>query len=226
VVPDAQQLVEQLVAYLAPFTHEVLLPSEDASSGDGELGESDGFLPLPRWVLEEATRGQNEFVTVAYADGSREDVDVELARRLAVELERANVSGIFAPRIIAATRRTVGDLLASRPFDRLSPDAAALEQLSSGAVAEAEANRTGSIEAKAEMLAAQIDRLARWWQINGDTPASYFNREINQAAGITDGRRSTASVDKLKRARDAAREKASAYCRQTGVKPPRNWEDR
>jgi superfamily II DNA or RNA helicase len=227
VVPDAQALVEQLVAYLAPFTHEVLLPSEDARNGDGELG-GEGFLPMPRWVLEEATRGQNEFVTVAYADGSREDVDVELAQRLAVELERANVSGIFAARIIAATRRTVGDLLASRPFDRLSPDAAALEQLSTGAVAvaEAEANRTGSIEAQASMLAAQIDRLARWWQVNGDTPASYFNREINQAAGITDGRRSTASVEKLKRARDAARAKVSAYCRQTGVKPPRSWEDR
>lgn len=227
VVPDAQQLVEQLVAYLAPFTHEVLLPSEDTRDGDGELGGG-GFLPLPRWVLEEATRGDNEFVTVPYADGSREDVDSELAQRLAVELERANVQGIFAARIIAATRRTVGDLLASRPFESLSPDAAALEQLSTGAVAvaEAEANRTGSIEAQASMLAAQIDRLARWWQINGDTPAAYFNREINQAAGITGGKRSTASVEKLKRARDAAREKVSAYCRQTGVKPPRSWEDR
>ena len=228
VVPDAQQLVEQLVAYLAPFTHEVLLPSEDARDRDGELGGGDGFLPLPRWVLEDATRGQNEFVTVAYADGSREDVGIELAQRLAVELERANVSGIYAPRIIAATRRTVGDLLASRPFDHLSPDAAALEQLSTGAVAvaEAEASRTGSIEAQASMLAAQIDRLARWWQINGNTPASYFNREINQAAGITDGKRSTASVEKLKRARDAARARVSTYCRQTGVKPPRSWEDR
>jgi superfamily II DNA or RNA helicase len=229
VVPDAQELVEQLVAYLAPFTHEVLLPGEDdRGGGDGELGDADGFLPLPRWVLEDATRGQNEFVTVAYADGSREDVDIELTRRLAVELERANVAGIYAPRIIAATRRTVGDLLASRPFDRLSPDAAALERLSTGAVAvaEAEASRTGSIEAQASMLSAQVDRLARWWQINGDTPASYFNREVNQAGGIRDGKRSAASVDQLKRARDAAREKVSAYCRRTGVKPPRSWEDR
>ena len=228
VVPDAQQLVEQLVTYLAPFTHEVLLPSEDERGHDGELGGGDGFLPLPRWVLEDATRGQNEFVTVAYADGSREDVDVELTRRLAVELERANVQGIYAARIIAATRRTVGDLLASRPFDHLTPDAAALERLSTGAVAVAqeEASRTGSIEAQAAMLAAQIDRLARWWQINGDTPASHFNREVNQAAVVTDGKRSTASVEKLRRARDAAREKVSAYCRQTGVKPPRSWEDR
>jgi len=226
VVPDAPQLVEQLVTYLAPFTHEVLLPGEDERDGDGELGGG-GILPLPRWVLEDATRGQNEFVTVPYADGSREDVDVALARRLAVELERANVRGIYAPRIIAATRRTVGDLLASRPFDQLPPDADALERLSTGAVAvaEAEASRTGSIEAQASMVAAQIDRLARWWQISGDTPASYFNREVNQAGGITDGRRSTASVEQLRRARDAAKEKVGAFCRRTGAKPPRSWED-
>jgi superfamily II DNA or RNA helicase len=229
VVPDAQELVEQLVAYLAPFTHEVLLPGEDDGHGDGKIGGGGGgILPLPRWVLEDAARGQNETVTVAYADGSREDVDVELTRRLAVELERANVAGIYAARIIAATRRTVGDLLSSRPFDRLSPDAAALDRLSAGAevVAEAEASRTGSIEAQASMLAAQVDRLARWWQFNGDTPASYFNREVNQAAGIKDGKRATASVEQLRRARDAAREKVAAHCQRTGAKPPRSWEEK
>jgi superfamily II DNA or RNA helicase len=228
VVPDAQELVEQLVSYLAPFTNEVLLPGEDERDGDGEIGEGSGMLPLPRWVLEDATRGQNEFVTVAYADGSREDVDVEITRRLAIELERANVAGIYAPRIIAATRRTVGDLLSSRPFDHLPPDAAALERLSTGAVAvaEAEASRTGSIEAQASMLAAQIDRLARWWQINGDTPASHFNREVNQAGGIRDGKRPTASVEQLLRARDAAREKVTVFCKRAGATLPRNWEDK
>lgn len=229
VIPDARELVEQLVTYLAPFTREVLLPGEDERAGDGELGEGGGgMLPLPRWVLEDATRGQNEFVTVPYADGSREDVDVELTRRLAVELERANVKPIYAARIIAATRRTVGDLLASRPFDRLSPDAEALERLSTGtvAVAQAEVSRTGSIEAQASMLAAQIDQLARWWHMNGDTPGSYFNREVNQAGGIRDGKRATASVEQLRRTRDAAREKVSAFCKRTGATLPRNWEDK
>jgi superfamily II DNA or RNA helicase len=228
VVPDAQELVEQLVAYLAPFTHEVLVPGEGERRGDGELGEGSGFLPLPRYVLEDARRGQNEFVTVAYADGSREDVDVALTKRLALELERANVAGIYAPRVIAATRRTVGDLLASRPFDRPSADATAMEQLSTGAtaVAVAEASRTGTIEGQAAMLAFQIDRLARWWQINGDTPASYFNRAVNQAGGIADGKRGSASVPQLRRARDAARAQITAFCQRTGAKPPRSWEDK
>jgi hypothetical protein len=76
------------------------------------------------------------------------------------------------------------------------------------------------------MLAAQIDRLARWWHINGDTPAAYFNREVNQAGGIKDGKRPTASVEELRQARDAAREKVAVFCKRAGIKLPRDWEDK
>jgi hypothetical protein len=76
------------------------------------------------------------------------------------------------------------------------------------------------------MLAAQIDQLVRWWHMNGDTPGSYFNREVNQAGGIRDGKRATASVEQLRRTRDAAREKVSAFCKRTGATLPRNWEDK
>jgi hypothetical protein len=97
------------------------------------------FLPLPRYGLESARPDTSGTVTVPYADGSQEDVDASLASRLAIELERANVAGIFAPRVIAATRRTVGDLLATRPFDRPGADVVVMERLANGAQAIAEA---------------------------------------------------------------------------------------
>jgi superfamily II DNA or RNA helicase len=232
VLPDAQALVEQLVSYLAPFTHEVLVATEEElarrhSDGTGNRDETP-FLPMPRYGLESARPDASGMVTVPYADGSQEDVDATLASRLAIELERANVAGIYAPRVIAATRRTVGDLLASRPFDRPGADTAVMERLANGAqaVAEADIRRTSTIEERAAMLMDQLDKWARWWQVNGDSPASHFNRMVNEAADIRDGNRPSASVDKLLRARNYARGLISNHCRGSNVKPPRGLEAR
>ena len=76
------------------------------------------------------------------------------------------------------------------------------------------------------MLAARIDRLARWWQVNADTPGAYFNREVNQEAGIPDGGRPTASVVKLRLALEIARRKVAAFCDRAKVRLPRGWEDK
>ena len=216
----------------------------DGDDGDRVCGGRDGgggggILPLPRYVLEDARPGEedDQVITVAYADGSREDVSYAAARRLAAELERVSVKGILAPRFIAAARRTVGDLLASRPFDRPGGDMAVLERLTAGASAVArdraagqdgaEANGgRGTVEAQAAMLAARIDRLARWWQVNADTPGAYFNREVNQEAGIPDGGRPTASVVKLRLALEIARRKVAAFCDRAKVRLPRGWEDK
>lgn len=183
-------------------------------------------LPFQRYILEDAQPDQNELVTVAYSDGSQEDVDALVARQLAVELERANVAGIYAPRVIAATRRTVGELLASRPFDHPSADAAVLERLATGAEAvadaEVEASRSATIETQAELLSGQLNRWARWWHVKGDSPASHFNQAVNQAGEISD--RGAASVEQLLRARNAAREHIADYCQRVNVSPPRGWE--
>lgn len=236
VLPDAQALVEQLVSYLAPFTHEVLVATdEELARRQGSAQARDGetpILPMPRFGLESVRMGDDHKVTVPYADGSQEDVDASLASRLAVELERANVAGIFAPRVIAATRRTVGELLASRPFDKPGADVAVMERLANGAHAVADAEvpevrRTSTIEERATMLMDQLDKWARWWQLNGNTPASHFNRTVNDASGIADGKRKTASVDKLTRARNYARGMINSYCRaHPDVKPPRGLDNR
>jgi superfamily II DNA or RNA helicase len=229
VLPDAQQLVEQLVSYLAPFTHEVLIP-DDAVGGalastEDERKGGGGMLPFSRYILEDARARDEGTVTVPHADGSREDVDAALARHLAEELEKVNVAGIFAPRIIAAARRTVGDLLASRPFAQPGADAIALEKLATGAEAvaeaEAEVSRSSTIEGQAAMLMNQIDHWARWWQKNGDSPVGVFNQMVNQAGGIAKGKRPSASVGQLRRSWETAKAHIGDYCARTGVKPPR-----
>ena len=230
VLPDVQPLVEQLVSYLAPFTHEVLVPEQgdggrEPTIDDPGSGKSP-LLPMSRYVLEEARPDSDETVTVAYADGSQEDVDAAVARTLAKELERLNVKGIYAPRVIAASRRTVGELLAARPFERQQPDATVLERLTTGsqAVASAEANHIRTIEEQADMLQSQLKKMAGWWQYNGDTSPAIFNSIVNEAAGIRGGKRKTASVAQLLAARRAAREHISAYCGRTSTRMPRNWD--
>ncbi len=231
VIPDVQELVDQLVAYLAPYTHEVLVPSQEELArrrGEEPIQSATPTLAFPRYVLEEARPDANQTVTVPYADGSREDVNADLVRRYATELERINVPGLFAARAIAAGRRTVGDLLASKPFERPGADAVVLERLATGAqaVAEAEATRSSTIEEQAAMLQTQIDGWARWWQKNGDTPVSHFNHAVNTAGEIRNGKRAAASVEQLLRARDFARSHITAHCNRTGVRPPRGLEAR
>jgi hypothetical protein len=101
-----------------------------------------------------------------------------------------------------------------------------LERLATGAqaVADAGITRSSSIEEQAAMLQKQIDTWARWWQVNGDSPASHFNSTVNERAGIGKGKRPTASVEQLMRARDIARGLINAYCERTDIKPPRGMD--
>ena len=56
----------------------------------------------------------SESVTVSH-DGQSETFDGDLVQRVADALEAVNVPPVYAPRV----RRTVGDLLDTRPFDTL-----------------------------------------------------------------------------------------------------------
>ena len=226
VLPDAPELVEQMVSYLAPVIHEVEVPS-DEETRHRVTGDSLARARLPRYGLEDA-QAEAEEVTVPYSDGSREDVDANLAALLVPELERANIPGLYAPRVIAASRRTVASLQESHPFDRPSADAAALDRLVAGLKAvnqpqhaAEDTGHTASIEEQAEILRSQLNRLAKWWQVNGSSPASYFNRDINDAAGIDDGQRGSASVDQLQSAVTYARERIERHCEQNEIRPPR-----
>ncbi len=63
--------------------------------------------------------------------------------------------------------------------------------------------------------------MARWWHVKGQSPASYFNRDVNAAAGISDGQRDTASVDQLQLAVSHARKLIERFCEQNEIRPPR-----
>jgi superfamily II DNA or RNA helicase len=228
VIPDIRELVDQLVSYLAPYTHEVLVPTQEElerQRGEEPARQSGAapMLAFPRYVLEEARPDDTETVTIALPDGSHEDVDADAARRLAAQLERFIVPGIFTPRIIAASKATVSVRRAANPFSRPGSDVAVLERLATGvqAVQVAGVTRSSSIEDQALILQGQVDTWARWWQMQGDSPAAHFNRTVNEQAGIRDGKRAAASVEQLTKARDIARGIITSYCERTGVKPPR-----
>jgi superfamily II DNA or RNA helicase len=226
VLPDAPALVEQLVAYLSPFTPELTLPEEQLAEvrAERERGEQASFA-FPRFALEDAHVADDETITIAYADGTREDVSGAYSRKWELELERALVPGIYAPRVIAATRRTVGDALRERPFEQ---PATSLERLfDPGPRAERPSERRppATIEEQAKILATQVDRMAGWCHAKNVMPAPHFNRTVNQAGGIEDGRRGSASIAQLLRARGAGREIIAAYLRRTDTQPPRWWRD-
>lgn len=71
------------------------------------------------------------------------------------------------------------------------------------------------------MLMARLSNYGRWWAVNGDTPPSHFNNEINDQAGIPTRKRDSASVEQLQRADKYAWERLVDYCNRTGKKLPR-----
>src|SRR4029077_1674812 len=187
VLPDSSALVEEFLAYLAPYTHEV------RSGEDGErdfreregLGEMTGPR-LQRFVLTGAEAGI-EPVTVSFLDGSHENIDSRYAAELAANFAAANLPEIFWPRATAIFQRTIGDLLERRPFDTFT---AAGEQTTTETT-------EPTLEQQAAMLQQQLHKLGRWGGVNGATPVSHFNRLVNESAGLRDGHRGSASPEQL-----------------------------
>jgi superfamily II DNA or RNA helicase len=231
VVPDVALLVDKLVEYLAPFMHQVY-QADAAIPPGGEIERSDGQMPLlPRFQLEDITAGE-ETVTVAHIDGTRYDFQGELVARVARELEAVQLPPSFAPRVLVAAKRTVGDLLDSRPFEGLSSDAAALEDFVTGGqpptppsaphrphVPPTEA--FDSIEARCKLMQEQLKRWESWWHFNGISPIAVFASEANRAAGISKGARPRADLAQLERALEHERSTIATLCQQTGAVPPR-----
>lgn len=235
VLPDSDLIVEQLVGYLGPYVQE-LLPTDEADAGDrdGE-GDGDGLrMPgLTRFELEAAATNDRDFATVAYGDGSTENIEVDLIRRLAPELEKVNISAVYAPRLVAAARRTIGDLIDSSPFDAPSADAEALGRIagkpptvaSTPASVETIVLNPGSIEQQAVMLQRRCDQRSRWWAVHGDEPVAHFNRLANKAGGIRDGDRPAAAPEQLARTLDWMENTIRDYCKRNSSSLPKELRD-
>lgn len=213
VVPDAPALVEKLMSYLAPFTHEVLLPDDEDTFINRRVRqiEREHGAQLFRFDVQDATSSGDDRVSIAYADGSSEQVDTLIASRFADQLQQLGVPGVFAPRALVAHQRTIGDLLVERPFDGRLSDIAAPPS----------PPEPTSIEEQAEMLARQLSRLAGWWHNNGDCPVANFNNEANQAGGIAAGARAQATPAQLERSLNWMIERIVTYCDRSGKQPPR-----
>lgn len=209
VVPDIEPLVEQLVAYLAPMTHEVMIEDEPPEPQPRELGLG---ITQQRYVVDDVDP-QGGTVTVPQSDTVDHFDSAEIAL-LAKRLESVNVPSVYAPRIAVASRRYVSDLYHSRPFERLTPAGSALESMVQPP------KRSDSIEDQARILKSKLSRFGRWWEKNGDTPVAKFAGQVNTAGGIPNGGRDHASVEQLKAAEQFASRAIADYCNRTGTRPP------
>lgn len=209
VLPDSTELVNEFLQYMAPYMHEVRAREDEEerrpAREDRHAGD-DLYAPrLRRFVLTDAHAGA-ETVTVSFLDGSHENIDSTYAAQLEPHLIQANIPEVFRPRVVGAMQRTIGDLLRRRPFDFGAPTSTAQEPTS-----------TATVEQQAKMLQADLSRLGGWWAKNGNTPVSYFVHDVNQAAGISDGKRGSASIDKLERARKIAKQKIDDFVKGRGA---------
>jgi superfamily II DNA or RNA helicase len=202
VLPDSNALVAEFLSYMAPYTHEVRSEEEDGRARPPDEDGPGGRGPrLQRFVLTDAQAGP-ETITVSFLDGSHENVETDYAAELEPHLIAANIPEVYRPRAVAAAQRTIGDLLRRRPFDFGA----------AGPVhGKEQTTHEATVEQQAAMLQEQLHKQGRWWAVNGNTPVSHFNREVNQAAGIGDGRRGSASVDQLEKALRFAKQKIADY---------------
>jgi len=205
VLPDAPELVDKFLSYLAPAIHEVRVgdetPPRDRRPGDEPREPHEPRLR--RFVLDDAVPGR-ETVTVSFLDGTHENVDSQFMAVLAQHLLAANMPQVFWPRATAVMQRTIGDLMRQRPFGNDPPRPAPT-------------TTPVSVEQQAAKLQRDLDQLGGWWHRNGDTPVSHFQHRVNEAGGIRDGGRGTASVEQLERAIAFARRLIADFNGRRGV---------
>jgi superfamily II DNA or RNA helicase len=229
VLPDSDLIVEHLIGYLGPYVQELIAAAAPESDDNG-----DGSLRMPgmtRFELEHAATNEQDFATVAYGDGSTENIEIDLIRRLGPELEKVDISPVYAPRLIAAARRTIGSLIDASPFDAPSKDAEALEQLGGRKPTPAPASiepvewREGSIEEQAVLLQRRCKQRAGWWAIHGNTPVSHFNRLANQEGEIPDNGRSQATPEQLRKTLVWMEDTIRDHCKRTSSSLPKGIPD-
>lgn len=169
VCPDAQELVDLVASCVKSYTVDVLLSensgSDSSGAGDGGTGQRDVFsIPGVRYGLEEASIGEK--FRVPYADGSHEDMEAELIKLVAEEMERAGLMRSNAARAYAAATRANQRMTEERPFDAPLSGLATLEPVAPKVVV----IPLGEDEIKNVQFAC--NQAARWWAINGDKSIS------------------------------------------------------
>jgi superfamily II DNA or RNA helicase len=219
ILPDSEVLVQQVLAYLKPYTHEVLAEAESVIRGrPGGPDDPDRHRSplLHRFHLDAAQPGE-ETVTVSFLDGTHETIHEELARNMKANLINANVPEIYWAKTIAFTQQQITQLRERRPFDipmAVSPPSAppcspppspptpSVESRETFFMADVEAEQ---IEQQAHLLQRKLHRLAGWVAANyGAEAAARFNTEVNKGARIPFNGRSSASLDQLRRALEIA----------------------
>lgn len=228
VVPNVDAVVDKIASYLAPFVKEVFQADPEQQPGEAERPEGQQVL-LPRYAVEGVMPGDSN-VTVPAVDGTRYDLDGQVVERMERQLAAMQVPEAYAARFLVAARRTIGDILDSRPFDGLPNDAAALEAfISNGdtpprpspAATVSAPVAFSSIEDRAKLMQAAMKRLEGWWVYNGSSPVGVFAGEANAAAGIRKGERGQADLPKLERALDHEQRAIRVLCQQKGINPPK-----
>jgi superfamily II DNA or RNA helicase len=228
VVPDVSAVVDKIASYLAPFVREVFQTDAEQPTNGVERDGGQQTL-LPRYTVESVTPG-NANVTVPHVDGTRYDLDGAVVAQMEKELAGIQVPEVYAARILAAAKRTIGDILDNRPFDGLPSDAAALDAFIAGvkvpstppsAPPTTESVAFASIEDRAKLLQAAMKRLEGWWHYNGGSAVAVFASEANVAAGIRKGHRGQADLPKLERALEYEKRTIRTLCVQKAIQPPR-----
>jgi hypothetical protein len=227
VIPDVPQLVEVMSAILEPMRHEFQQPDETRDAETRQpLGGSE-LLQLPVYRLDSVDQYVDGDVRVTgEADG---DVALTLVRLVEPEARRVGLPESDAPRIILAVRNALTERQESRPFDPLSdPEGelvTALEEPPERPVTPTPVVEPLSVEYQASELRQQIDSLARWWHLHGDTSVAHFQNEVNGAGGIRPGQRDRADVPQLHAAQRHARGMVARYCDENELQRPRLLRD-
>ncbi len=230
VTPDIPLLVNKLVAYLAPFMHEVYAAEDDVLTDGQPLEPTGQTTLLPRFELQDLVPGA-EAVTYPHLDGTRYDFQGGVVAAMAKQLADAQLPPSWATRVLVATQRTVGDLLDSRPFElgpepRESPISGIRDQPAVMAPAPrmepSEPTRQfDSIEGRAQLIQDALHKLEGWWHVNGGTPVPLFVAQANAAAGIAKGERRRADLPRLARALEFEQRACAAKAGELGIHPPR-----
>jgi superfamily II DNA or RNA helicase len=229
VIPDVQQLVEVMSSILEPMRHELEEPEDDVNTQTRPQLQLEGsaLLQLPNYVLDSVDQHVDGDVRVTgEPDG---DVALRFVRLVEPEARRVGLPESDAARMIVAVRSALTERRDTRPFDPLPEGegqlATALETPATGASPATPTVEPLSIDEQANRLRSQIDGLARWWHLQGDTPVAHFQTEVNGAGGIASGRRDRAELEQLRAALTRARRLVADRCDATGQARPRLMRD-
>lgn len=129
--------------------------------------------------------------------------------------------------MLVAVRRATNGLRDEQPFEPLGTEAKSIEDFGvasrpSGTSPQRAERLPMSTEHEARAIERKLARMSGWWHARGDKalPVPLFTKLLNDAGGIDQGKRSSASLAQLKRSWAFGEKYVLDYCRGNGIKPP------